>query len=156
MLPRGPRALGVSAELGHKVGRADNMVVAEGGPYIPQQLHSDGAILLLARKQAGSPARLLRPCPAREVSDRQERAPIVGCAVVQVVRLRICIGQLVEVIGRPPSGLIAQVNEGRVVPATQAFDRRSGRFAVKPHSVSARAPITAIAFGAQVENRRGL
>jgi hypothetical protein len=34
MLPRGPRAIGVSGELGHKVGRADNIVVAEDGPDI--------------------------------------------------------------------------------------------------------------------------
>jgi hypothetical protein len=102
MLPLGPRALGVSGQLGHKVGRADNIVVAEDGPDIPQQFHANGAILLLARKQASSPARLLRPSPAREVSDRQERAPVVGRAVVQVGDLRIWIGQLVEVIGRPP------------------------------------------------------
>jgi hypothetical protein len=70
MLPLGPGALGVSDELGHKIGRADNIVVVEGRPDIPQQFHADGAILLLARKQAGSPARLLRPRPAREVSDR--------------------------------------------------------------------------------------
>jgi hypothetical protein len=40
MLQLGPRALGVSGELGHQVGSADNIVVAEGGPDIPQQHHS--------------------------------------------------------------------------------------------------------------------
>ena len=48
MFPLEPRALGVSSELGHKVGRADHIAIAEGGPYIPQQFDADGAILLLA------------------------------------------------------------------------------------------------------------
>ena len=134
MLPLGPRALGISDELGDKVGRADNIGVAESGPDIPQQFHADGAILLLARKQASSPARVLRPGAAHEISDRQKRAPIVGRAVVQVGHLRIWIGQLVEVIGRPTSRLTAQGSKVRVVPATQALDLRSGRFSLKPHN----------------------
>src|SRR5262249_21952068 len=43
MLPLGPGALGVSDELGHEVGRADDIVVAEGGPDILQEFHADGA-----------------------------------------------------------------------------------------------------------------
>src|SRR5262245_51285143 len=99
MLPLGPRALGVSGELGHMVGTSDNIVIAEGGSDVLQEIDAGGAILRLARKQAGSPARLLRPGPDREVSDYQERAPIVGRAVVQVGHLRIWIG--VKIIGRP-------------------------------------------------------
>ena len=74
MLPLGPRALGVSGELGHKVGRADHIAVAEGGPDIPQQFDADVAILLLAEsRQAARRASSGQVPPARSAIARSGR-----------------------------------------------------------------------------------
>ena len=43
-------ALRVGGELGHEVGRADDVGVPESGPDVPQEFNADRAILLLVRK----------------------------------------------------------------------------------------------------------
>ena len=121
-------------ELGHEVGRADNVGVPENGPDVPQEFHANRAILLLVRKQASSPPAPPWPSPASSAIARA--GAIVGRAVVQVGHLRIEIGQLAHQRRRSVQGPIAAPvlaarhstarDRAPVTHGCQAKTRRSG------------------------------
>ena len=166
-LPRAPfrpRPLRVGHQLGHQVGGADVIAVAEGGPDIGQQLDVDRRVMpARPDRSAGRIPRPSRPVAAGQVGNRQQRPPVVGGAVVQGIRdARVRVGQLVEVVGRPARRLPAQDRELVAIAPAQPRNLGGPRLALqltmmaRSSSVSASARMVAIAFGAQVENRRGL
>jgi len=106
VLPVGPRAYLVGDELLDQVGGSDLLSVAEGRLDVPQELDIDGAVLIFARERARRASGVLGPSAAGQIGNGQQRAPVVGSAIVQDLGDRgVGIDQLVEVVGRPPRRL---------------------------------------------------
>jgi hypothetical protein len=133
--PFSPRPLWVGDQRRHQINRGHGLPITERLLDIGQELDVDRRRFVpLAREKAGGFPRPLWPSAASQVGDGEQGPPVVGGAVIQHLgHIRVCVGQLLEVVGGPPRSLPAQGSKLVTVALSQSRNHSCLRLALESY-----------------------